>query len=113
VKESPFYLLYGHDPQLPTILEVDTISHKLIAIRGSCLLSWELAKNANRRAQNSQKIQYDCRTKSSQFSVGGRVFAYMPAAKACKAYKFARLFYDPYHIIEQSNIGIATSSTSG
>ena len=31
---------------------------------------------------------------------------YMPAAKACKAYKFARPFYGPYRIIEQSNSGV-------
>ena len=31
------------------------------------------------------------------------MFVYMPAAKACKAYKFARPFYGPYQIIEQSH----------
>ena len=31
---------------------------------------------------------------------------YMPAAKACKAYKFARPFYGPYQIIEQNDLGV-------
>ena len=30
----------------------------------------------------------------------------MPAVKACKAYKFARSFYGPYRIIEQSQTGV-------
>ena len=41
-----------------------------------------------------------------QFSVGDRVFVYMPAAKACKAYKFTRPFNGPNRIIEQSNSGV-------
>ena len=65
-----------------------------------------MAKVANRRAQDSQKTQYDCQTKPPQFSVGDRVFVYMPAAKACKAYKFARSFYGPYRIIEQNDLGV-------
>ena len=38
--------------------------------------------------------------------MGDRVFVYMPAAKACKAYKFARPFYGPYRIVEQSETGV-------
>ena len=38
--------------------------------------------------------------------MGDRVFVYMPAAKACKAYKFARPFYGPYCIVEQSETGV-------
>ena len=30
----------------------------------------------------------------------------MPAAKACKAYKFARPFSGPYRIVEQSETGV-------
>jgi len=65
VKESPFYLLYGRDPQLPITLEW-TLSHKEIDVDSykrevstKLAEAWELAKSANRRAQNSQKIQYN------------------------------------------------------
>ena len=37
---------------------------------------------------------------------GDRVFVYMLAAKATKAYKFARPFHGPYRIIEQSDTGV-------
>ena len=30
----------------------------------------------------------------------------MPAAKACEAYKFARLFHGPYRIVERSETGV-------
>ena len=49
---------------------------------------------------------YDRQLKLSKFSVGDRVFVYVPAAKACKAYKFARPFHGPYRIIEQNEIGV-------
>ena len=32
---------------------------------------------------------------------------YMPAAKLCKAYKFARPFHGPYRIVEQNETGVA------
>ena len=50
---------------------------------------------------NSQKLQYR-QTKSQP---GDRV-VYIPAAKACKAYKFARPFCGPYQIIEQNNFRV-------
>ena len=34
------------------------------------------------------------------------VLVYMPAAKATKAYKFARSFHGPYRTIEQSDTGV-------
>ena len=38
--------------------------------------------------------------------MGDRVFVYIPAAKASKAYKFARPFYGPYRIMEQNELGV-------
>ena len=67
---------------------------------------WELAKRNNKTAQGNQKLQYDRNSKPPKFRVGDRVFVYMPSAKACKAYKFARPFYGPYQIIEQSETGV-------
>jgi len=37
----------------------------------------------------------------------------MLAAKACKAYKFARPFYDPYQIFKLSNIGALVQPVDG
>ena len=36
----------------------------------------------------------------------------MPSAKACKAYKFARLSYGPYRIIEQNETGVVVQSVN-
>jgi len=55
--------------------------------------AWKLSKN---RHNKEQKVQYDCRAKPPKFSVGDRVFVYMPAAKLCNTYKFARPFHGPY-----------------
>ncbi|XP_065905553.1 uncharacterized protein [Dysidea avara] len=67
---------------------------------------WELAKNNIKKAQRSQKFYYDQQSKPSKFKVGDRVLVYIPAAKACKAYKFARPFHGPYRILEQNEIGV-------
>ena len=82
IKESPFYLLYGRDPRLPTTLEVDAMSHEEIDVDSykkemstKLMEAWEVAKVANRRAQDSQKTQYDHQTKPPQFSVGDSVYA--------------------------------------
>ena len=54
--------------------------------------AWELAKENIKKAQQRQKKQYDRKTKLPEFNVSYTVFVYMPAIKACKAYKFARPF---------------------
>ena len=77
VKGSRFYLLYGRDPLLPTTLEVDTLSREEIDVNSykremstKLAEAWELAKSASRRAQNSQKIQYDRQTKPPPIQCG-------------------------------------------
>ena len=104
-KESPFYLLYGRDPRLPTTLGLDNMqlqqeqhltnldTYKEVAFK--FLEAWKLAGDNIKIAQKCQKKQYDHKTRSPKFKVGDQVFVYMPAAKACKAYKFARPFYGP------------------
>ena len=111
--ESPFYLMYGQDPRLLTALDMDTTSCEKIDVDSykrevSTKFSeaWELAKSNNKRAQSNQKALYDCQAKPPQFSMGDRVFVYMPVAKACKAYKFARPFYGSYRIMEQNELGV-------
>ena len=38
--------------------------------------------------------------------MGDQDSVYIPTTTACKAYKFARLFYGPYRIVEQSGTGV-------
>ena len=111
--ESPFYLLYGWDPRLPTTLGLDSLQQSEVDLdtyKGEIAIkfseAWELAKENIKKAQQRQKKQYDCKARLPKFKVGDRVFVYMPAVKACKAYKFARPFHGPYRIVELSKTGV-------
>ncbi len=113
-RESPFFLMYGRDPRLPTELAmepaktrsfVDLDTYKGQVVSGLSE-AWELARVHVKRAQKSQKAQYDRRTKVPKFSVGDRVFVLMPGAKSGKAYKFARPFHGPYRITAQYEAGV-------
>ena len=66
-QESPFYLMYGRDPQLPTeaVLSPPAVRHQVdvhdfkseLATRMA--EAWELAQKHVVRAQKCQKAQYD------------------------------------------------------
>ena len=113
-KASPFFLLYGRNPKLPTTAAlnppVDRVTLNLadyqteVAIRMSN--AWESAKVAIKRAQKQQKTQYDKRAKDPKVSVGDTVFVYFPAKKSGRAYKFARPFQGPYIVKEMFNNGV-------
>ena len=107
-KESPFFLLYGRDPQLPTEAaltrpktryQVDLEDYKTELVSGLSE-AWTLARQQVQKAQKQQKRYYDRRATSTTFQVGDRVFTYMPSAKTGKAYKFARPFHGPYRVLE-------------
>ena len=85
-KESPFYLLYGRDPRLPTTLEMGAINYEEVDIDNykneisiKLAEAWELAKRNNKTAQCNQKLQYDRNSKPPKFRVGDRVFVYVYA----------------------------------
>ena len=67
--------------------------------------SWQ-KRTLRIKAQQRQKKQYDCKVRLPKFKVGDTAFVYMPAVKACKAYKFARPFHGPYCIVELSKTGV-------
>ena len=107
-KESPFFLLYGRDPQLPTEAalnhqktryQVDLDDYKL-ELTDSLTQAWKLAQSQIKKAQKHQKLYYDRHAKTPKFCVGDRVFVYMPSAKKGKAHKFARPFHGPFRVIE-------------
>jgi len=76
-KESPFYLLYGRDPRLPTTLGLDSAQHHIadldtykeeVAFKFS--EAWKLARDNIKKAQQYQKKQYDRKTRLPRFEVG-------------------------------------------
>ena len=113
-KESPFHLLYGRDPQLPTsvisdppavreVLDVDDYKSRLSAYMAD---AWELAQANVQRAQKQQKLAYDRHARPQVFKPGERVFVFMPSANQNKAYKFARAFHGPYRVKEAMDTGV-------
>ena len=106
-KESPFYLLYGRDPRIPSesvlcqqtspyLVDVADYQHELT----DCLTTaWGLAKQYIKGAQDRQKQEYDKRAKDHQFKAGDRVMVHMPAAVTGKAWKLARPYHGPYRVL--------------
>ena len=71
VKESPFYLLYGRDPRLPTTLDMDNNAKQEIDVdtyKGEMAIKFDeacdLAQNNIKRAQRHQKAYYDTNNQS-------------------------------------------------
>ena len=106
-KESPFFLLYGRDPRLPSgsILDqarpeylVDMEDYRtelLVNVRAAR----ELALVNIKEAQQKQKAAYDQRSSDPQYKVGDRVMVYMPQEVSGKDRKLARPFHGPFRII--------------
>ena len=113
-QESPFFLLHGRDPRLPSALnmevselqnkiDLDTYKEELMT---GLVEAWKLAKKHVQQAQKVQKKYYDRKTKEPTYREGDRVFVYMPKEKANIAYKFARPFHRPFRVVEVLETGV-------
>ena len=113
VQDTPFYLLYGRDPRLPTSLDMDVDSPReqmnlcayTIETTERLREAWQSAQSSIQQAQARQKLYYDSSAKKPQYQLGQRVMVFMPSAKQGKAYKFARLYHGPYRIVELHGTG--------
>ena len=107
-QESPFFLLYGRDPRLPTESVLSpSKSRQLTDLKeyGTELAvkmsqAWELARQSVGKAQKRQKAFYDKRAREPNFNVGERVFLLKPAETTGANRKFARPFHGPYRITD-------------
>ena len=106
-KSSPFYLLYGQHPRVPTDsaldhprtmyqIDFEDYAEELVA---SLSDAWQLAHENIRRAQAKQKAQYDKKSDFQSLSVGDRVMVHMPGQVQGKAWKFARPYLGPYEVV--------------
>ena len=114
-KESPFYLLYGRDPKLPTeavlclppsfTLQVDADDY-VTGITKRLSQAWSLAGDAIKKALVQQKQHHDAHAHSDTFVEGKRMLVYIPATKSGTAYKLARPFHGPYHVVHVVENGV-------
>ena len=106
--ESPFFLLYGRDPRLPTetvlsppkdeqVLDLDDYKSTLVREMNS---AWKSARDSVCKAQTRQKQHYDKLERNSEFHVGERVFVCMPAKKTGQMRKLACPFQGPYRVLK-------------
>ena len=104
-EESPFFLLYGRDPQQPTELvltpaavreNVNLDDYKLRMVQ-SMNEAWNLAQSNLKKAQKKQKKQHD---RNADFKLCDRVYVFMPATKTGPAYKLALQYKGPYCVVQ-------------
>ena len=106
-KESPFFLLYGRDPQIPTAEVVSTPSTPytvdLDDYRSELITglsdAWKAAAENIKAAQCRQKHTYDQGASKSSVKVGDRVLVHMPHEVRGNAWKFSRPFHGPYQVV--------------
>ena len=112
--ESPFYLMHGRDPRLPTEeamsppvqrYPVDATDYKT-EMTTRMAAAWELARSQVKKAQNKQKEYYDRHATPQNIAKGERVFVYMPAAKSGPAWKLARPYHGPYRVVKAMEGGV-------
>ena len=77
-KESPFFLLYRRDPQIPTksalsqpktpyMIDIDDYKTELVTNMSD---AWKITQESIKVAQTKQKTQYDKKSKAPEFKVG-------------------------------------------
>ena len=106
-KESPFFLMYGRDPRLPTATALSWPMERSMVdleeygehLATNLAEAWKVAQEAIQQAQSKQKQYYDDGSRTI-FKAGNRAFLYKPAARSGSAYKFARPYHGPYRILE-------------
>ena len=108
-KESPFFLLYGRDPRIPSESALNSPSSPIYImvdledykseLTSSLSGAWKIARANIQDAQVHQKHQYDKHSKESKLAVGDRVMVHMPQSVSGKAWKLARPFYGPYCVL--------------
>ena len=102
--ESPFFLLYGQDPQFPTkaalcppvlrgTICIDDYKSQMLQTLSD---AWKLAQQNVKKAQ---QMQQDKKARDFMFSPGDRIFVHMPAIRSGPAYKLTRPYKGPYHVI--------------
>ena len=106
-RESPFFLLYGHDPWLPigSVLDevepayfVDMEDYRMELLVGLAKAKKVALENI-RQAQAKQQEFYDRQAGNLQYQLGERVMVNMPGDVTGKNWKLARPYHGPFRIL--------------
>ena len=107
--ESPFYLLYGRDPFLPSdialsrILPTKSVMTCPETISERLSFAWDLAREHIQKAQDNQKKYYDRKAKPHKFCVGERVLLYRKVLQKGRTKKLSHFWRGPFRIVELSH----------
>ena len=109
-KESPFRLLYGRDPRLPTDLEKFGTKTSFVE---NLEQAWQEAKKNIARSAEESKTKHDTKYKSIDVKVGDSVRLSAPATKVGLSKKLRKdWFQGPYKVTNvnhQGNVEIETA----
>ena len=108
--------MYGRDARLPTQAAlspppqhypVDATDYRAeFTSHMSEKKAWELARTHIVKAQKHQKKYYDQKARMDKFLPGDQVFVHMPSARSGPAWKLARPFHGPFHVLDTFNNGV-------
>ena len=107
-RESPFFLLFGRDPQVPseTVLsrpahryQVDMDDYIFDLVQG-LTQAWKTARETIQDQQKRQKKQYDKSAKTRDFQVGSQVMVFMPQDVTDRDRKLALPHHGPYRVLD-------------
>lgn len=102
---SPFMLVYGREPRLPTdaCLDLATENPDVISFRDKLSLIRNLAIQNLEGVQAKTKTRYDQKHSHVEYNVGDQVKIFNPSRKLGKTDKFLLKWHGPYTIIKRHN----------
>ena len=116
---SPFYLLYGRQPVLPTdevLQPKEEDNYQFVSEFAEVMVenmqeAWKLARENISKAQSHQKNYYDQKTKPVSYRNGDLVRVFMPAKKTSNNRKLALPYEGPFKIVKVHETGVEVMDT--
>ncbi len=108
--DSPFYLLYGHEPRLPLDVNLlpsppDKLSTSIAEHRERIVSQLEeaqrLAKQNTERTQQQMKARYDLKSAPVLYQIGQRIWVYTPKTQKGLSKKLLHRWHGPYRIVQR------------
>ena len=108
-KLSPFFLNFGRSPCLPIdVMEAHDgagsrkVSDYTRQLRNTLKVAYDTVRSNVLRSKQKQKVNYEKDGISEEFSVGDRVWLFIPAVKTGRTKKLASLWQGPYTVIDRT-----------